>query len=204
MAAGACCLSRLRSPPPQRREEDPPGPSEAMSVAAASDNTASRTFRPARRAWGEGGGSRRPELQAPHPAPRQRPIPSTAGRSPGHPASSRGAGCSRPGSPRGASPACPGRTGAGTRALHRRAPRPARAAPRWWLCEKRPRWCASGSRRWCGPGSTSRRHGDRGPSPFVWPCARAAAPRPARSPPPPREDPVLCGGDSANAGAGED
>lgn len=80
--------------------------------------------------------------------------------------------------PRGASPACLGRTDAGTRAVRRTAPTPARAAPRWWLCAKRPRWCASGSRRWCGPGSTSR-HGDRRPALFVWPCARAAAPRPA-------------------------
>lgn len=123
-------------------------------------------FRPARRTC-----SRRPHGRRPaRPASRAPPPGLAPGR--------------RAARPRGASPACPGRRGAGTRAARRRAPTPARAAPRWWLCETRPRWCASASRRWCGPGSTSRRHGDRGPAPFVCPCARLGPPSPARPPPP--------------------
>lgn len=151
-------------------------------------------FRPARRTC-----SRRPRRPA-RPASRAPPPGLAPGR--------------RAARPRGASPACPGRRGAGTRAARRRAPTPARAAPRWWLCETRPRWCASASRRWCGPGSTSRRHGDRGPAPFVWPCARLGPPSPARPPPPflpppsprlpPRDAAPVLRGASASAGAGEE
>lgn len=67
-----------------------------------------------------------------------------------------------------ASPACPGKRGAGIRAARRTVPKPARAAPQLWLCETRPRWCASGSRRWCGPGSTSWRR-KRGLAPLCLP-----------------------------------
>lgn len=155
----ARCPSRLRSPPPpQAREERHPGTSHATPVAAVPLPRTARfpgpctpAFRPAgRTAAGPGPASCAPPAARPDPLPR----------------------------PRGSSPACPGRTGAGTRAARRTAPTPARAAPRWWLCGKRPRWCASGSRRWCGPGSTSRR-GEQGSRP---PLSNPALgpPRPAR------------------------
>lgn len=95
--------------------------------------------------------------------------------------------CPRPGLLEGcggrASPACPGRRGAGTRAARRTAPTPARAAPQLWLCETRPRWCASGSRRWCEPESTSWRRG-RGPAPLCLPLrlGRRAPPGSRRFP----------------------
>lgn len=86
-----------------------------------------------------------------------------------------------------ASPACPGRRGAGTRAARRIEPTPAREAPRLWLCETRPQWCASGNRRWCEPGSTSW-HRERGPALLCLPLRLRR-----RAPPGPRRFPALRG-----------
>lgn len=174
------------TPSPQAREERHPGTSHATPVAAVPLPRTARfpgpctpAFPPAgRTAAGPGPASCAPPAARPDPLPR----------------------------PRGSSPACPGRIGAGTRAARRTAPTPARAAPRWWLCGKRPRWCASGSRRWCGPGSTSRR-GEQGSRP---PLSNPALgpPRPARPGSAPAASPgrlrFSARGASANARADED
>lgn len=179
----ARCPSRLRSPPPPKRGKRGTQEPRTLRPWPLSPFLGQQGFlgpapQPSRPLGAQ------PQARAPHPAPRPDPLPR----------------------PRGSSPACPGRIGAGTRAARRTAPTPARAAPRWWLCGKRPRWCASGSRRWCGPGSTSRR-GEQGSRP---PLSNPALgpPRPARPGSAPAASPgrlrFSARGASANARADED